>query len=97
MNLRLKFVLLIIAPLFAVFAIILALGLQAIEENNQGRLARELTQSAELQAAKIEVLLREVAQIASTTASNLSIDSDISEAAAFEILRSNVASNPLVS
>ncbi|RKZ49241.1 MAG: hypothetical protein DRQ48_02855 [Gammaproteobacteria bacterium] len=96
MNLRLKFVLLIIAPLFAIFAIILALGLQAIEDNNQQRLAHELAQSAELQAAKIEVLLREVAQIARTTASNLSIDSDITEAAAFEILRSNVASNSLV-
>jgi len=96
MNLRLKFVLLIIAPLFAIFAIILALGLRAIEDNNQERLTHELAQSAELQAAKIEVLLREVAQIASTTASNLSIDSDITEAAAFEILRSNVASNSLV-
>jgi len=96
MKLRLKFVLLIIAPLFGVFAVIMALGLQAIEDNNQERLTRELTQSAELQAAKIEVLLREVAQIASITASHLSIDSDINEAAAFEILRSNVAANPLV-
>jgi signal transduction histidine kinase len=96
MNLRLKFVLLIIAPLFVIFSVILALGLQALENNNRERLTRELTQSAELQAAKIEVLLREVAQIASTTATHLSIDSDINEAAAFEILRSNVASNPLV-
>jgi signal transduction histidine kinase len=96
MNLRLKFVLLIIAPLFAIFAIILTLGLQAFEDNNRETIARELTQSAELHAAKIEVLLREVAQIASTTAFHLSIDNDISEAAAFEILSSNVASNPLV-
>ena len=96
MNLRLKFVLLIIAPLFGVFAIILTLGLQAFEDNNRETIARELTQSAELHAAKIEVLLREVAEIASTTATHLSIDSDINESAAFEILSSNVASNPLV-
>lgn len=96
MRLRLKFVLLIIAPLFGIFAIILAIGLQAFEDNNRETIARELTQSAELHAAKIEVLLREVAQIASTTATHLSLDSDIDEAAAFEILRSNVASNPLV-
>ncbi len=96
MNLRLKFVLLIIAPLFGIFAVILALGLQAFEDNNRETIALELTQSAELHAAKIEVLLREVAQIASTTATHLSIDSDINEAAAFEILRSNVTSNPLV-
>ncbi len=96
MNLRLKFVLLIIAPLFGVFAIILALGLKAFEDNNRETIARELTQSAELHAARIEVLLREVAQIASTTASQLTIDSDINELVAFEILRSNVASNPLV-
>ena len=96
MNLRLKFVFLIIAPLFGIFAVILALGLQAFEDNNRKTIALELTQSAELHAAKIEVLLREVAQIASTTATHLSIDSDINEAAAFEILRSNVTSNPLV-
>ena len=96
MNLRLKFVLLIIAPLFGIFAVILALGLQAFEDNNRETIERELVQSAELHAAKIEILLREVAQIASTTATHLSIDSDINEAAAFEILRSNVASNPLV-
>jgi signal transduction histidine kinase len=96
MNLRLKFVLLIIAPLFGIFAVILALGLQAFEDNNRETIERELSQSAELHAERIEVLLREVAQIASTTAAHLSIDSDISEAAAFEILRSNVASNPLV-
>jgi signal transduction histidine kinase len=96
MNLRLKFVLFIIAPLFGIFAVILVLGLQAFEDNNRETIARELTQSAELHAAKIEVLLREVAQIASTTATHLSIDSDINEAAAFEILRSNVASNTLV-
>ncbi len=96
MNLRLKFVLLIIAPLFGIFAVILALGLQAFEDNNRETIVRELTQSAELHAARIEVLLREVAQIASTTASQLTIDSDINETAAFEILRSNVASNPLV-
>jgi len=96
MNLRLKFVLLIIAPLFGIFAVILALGLQAFEDNNRETIARELTQSAELHAARIEVLLREVAQIASTTASQLTIDGDISERVAFEILRSNVTSNPLV-
>lgn len=96
MNLRLKFVLLIIAPLFGIFAVILALGLQAFEGNNRETIERELSQSAELHAERIEVLLREVAQIASTTAAHLSIDSEISEAAAFEILRSNVASNPLV-
>ena len=96
MSLRLKFVLLIIAPLFGVFAAILALGLQAFENNARETIARELAQSAELHAARIEVLLREVAQIASTTADHLSIDNDIDEAAAIEILRSNVASNPLV-
>jgi len=96
MSLRLKFLLLAIAPLFGVFAVILALGLQAFEDNTRETIARELTQSAELHAAKIEVLLREVAQIASTTADHLTIGSDIDEAAAFEILRSNVASNPLV-
>ncbi len=96
MNLRLKFVLLIIAPLFGVFAVILALGLQAFEDNNRETIVRELIQSAELHAARIEVLLREVAQIASTTASQLTIDGDISERVAFEILRSNVTSNPLV-
>ena len=96
MNLRLKFVLLIIAPLFGIFAVILALGLQAFEDNNRETIERELAQSAELHAQKIEVLLREVAQIASTTATHLTIDSDINEAAAFEILRSNVTSNPLV-
>jgi len=96
MNLRLKFVLLIIAPLFGIFAVILALGLQAFEDNNRETIARELTPSAELHAARIEVLLREVAQIASTTASQLTIDGDISERVAFEILRSNVTSNPLV-
>jgi hypothetical protein len=37
MNLRLKFVLLIIAPLFGVFAVILAHGLQALEGNNRDR------------------------------------------------------------
>ena len=96
MNLRLKFVLLIIAPLFAMFAAILALGLQAVENNARQTIAHELTQSAELHAARIEVLLREVAQIASTTAAHLSINNDIDEAAAIEILRSNVASSPLV-
>ena len=96
MNLRLKFVLLIIAPLFGIFAVILALGLQAFEDNNRETITRELTQSAELHAAKIEVLLHEVAQIASTTARHLSVNSDINETAAFEILRSNVAANPLV-
>jgi sigma-B regulation protein RsbU (phosphoserine phosphatase) len=96
MSLRLKFVLLIIAPLFGVFAAILALGLQAFENNARETIARELAQSAELHAARIEVLLREVAQIASTTADHLSIDNDIDEAAAIEILRSNVASHPLV-
>jgi len=96
MSLRLKFVLLVIAPLFVVFAAILALGLQAFEDNTRETIARELAQSAELHAAKIEVLLREVAQVASTTARHLSINSDIDETAAFEILRSNVASNPLI-
>ncbi len=96
MSLRLKFVLLIIAPLFVVFAAMLALGLQAFEENTRETIARELAQSAELHAAKIEVLLREVAQVASTTATHLSIDSDIDETTAFDILRSNVASNPLI-
>ena len=96
MSLRLKFLLFIIAPLFGIFAVILALGLHAFENNTRETVARELLQSAELHAARIEVLLREVAQIASTTADHLSIDSNIDEAAAFEILRSNVASNPLV-
>ncbi len=96
MSLRLKFLIFIIAPLFGIFAVILALGLHAFENNTRETVARELLQSAELHAARIEVLLREVAQIASTTADHLSIDSDIDEAAAFEILRSNVASNPLV-
>jgi len=96
MSLRPKFILLIIAPLFGVFAAILVFGLQAFEDNTRETIARELAQSAELHAARIDMLLREVAQIASTTATHLSIDSDISEAAAFEILRSNVASNPLV-
>jgi PAS domain S-box-containing protein len=96
MSLRLKFVLLIIAPLFGIFAVILALGLQAFEENARMTIARELTQSAELQATRIEVLLREAAQIASTTADYLSVDSDIDEATALSILRSNVAADPLV-
>ena len=96
MSLRPKFILLIIAPLFAVFAAILAFGLLAFEDNARETIARELTQSSELHAARIEVLLREVAQIASTTATHLSIDSDISEATAFEMLRGNVASNSLV-
>ncbi len=96
MSLRLKFLLLVIAPLFAVFAAILAMGLQAFEDNTRETIARELAQSAELHAARIEVLLREVAGIASTTANHLSKDSDIDEAAAFDILRSNVASSPLV-
>ncbi len=96
MSLRLKFVLFIIAPLFLVFAAILALGLQAFEGNTRETIARELAQSAELHAAKIEVLLREVAQVAGTTAAHLSIDSGIDEATAFAILRSNVASNPLI-
>ena len=96
MSLRPKFILLVIAPLFAMFAAILALGLQAFEDNTRKTIARELAQSAELHAARIEVMLREVAQIATTTANHLSLDSDISEAAAFELLRSNVASSPLV-
>jgi len=96
MSLRLKFVLLIIAPLFGIFAVILALGLHAFEDNARETITHELAQSAELQAARIEVLLREVAQIASTTADYLSVDSDIGETAAFRILRNNVAANPLV-
>ena len=96
MSLRLKLVLLILAPLFGVFAIILALGLQAFEENARERIAHELAQSAELHAERIEVLLREVAEIATITAAHLSIDSKISETAAFDILRSNVSSTPLV-
>ncbi len=92
MSLRLKFLLLIIAPLFGIFAIILALGLHAFENNARRTVAHELLQSAELHAAKIEVLLREVAQIASTTAEHLSIDSDIDESRLHSrILRSNVA------
>jgi len=96
MSLRLKFVLLIIAPLFGIFAVILALGLHAFEDKARETIARELAQSAELRAARIEVLLREVAQIANTTADHLSVDSDIDEATAFSILRGNVAANPLV-
>ena len=96
MSLRVKFLLFIIAPLFGIFAAILALGLHAFENNTRETVARELLQTAELHAARIEVLLREVAQIASTTADHLSIDSRIDGAAAFKILRSNVASNPLV-
>ena len=96
MSLRLKFVLLIIAPLFGIFAVILALGLHAFEDNARETIAHELAQSAELRAEKIEVLLREVAQIASTTADHLTINSDIGEQAAFRILQSNVAANPLV-
>ena len=96
MSLRLKFVLFVIAPLFLVFAAILAVGLQAFEEHTRKTVAGELAQSAELHAARIEVLLREVSQIASTTAIHLSINSDIDEATAFDILRSNVASSPLV-
>ena len=96
MSLRLKFVLLVIAPLFVVFAAILALGLQAFEDNTRETIARELAQSAELHAAKIEVLLRDVAQVASSTARHLSIDSGIDEKTAFDILRSNVKSNPLI-
>jgi signal transduction histidine kinase/CheY-like chemotaxis protein len=96
MNLRLKFVLFIIAPLFLVFAAILAVGLQAFEDNTRKTVAGELAQSAQLHAARIEVLLHEVAQIANTTAAHLSIDSDIDEATAFDILRSNVESSPLV-
>ena len=96
MSLRLKFLLFIIAPLFGIFAIILALGLHAFENNTRETVARELLQSAELHAARIEVLLREVAQIASTTAEHLTLDSNIDGADAFAILRSNVASNPLV-
>ena len=96
MSLRLKFLLLIIAPLFGIFAMILTLGLQAFEDNARETIARELTRSAELHAASIEVLLREVAQIASTTADHLSINSASDEAAVFEMLRSNVSANPLV-
>ena len=95
MSLRLKFVLLIIAPLFGIFAVILALGLDAFEDNARKTIEHELAQSAELRAEKIEVLLREVAQIASTTADHLSIDSDIGEQVAFRMLHSNVAANPL--
>jgi hypothetical protein len=58
MSLRLKYVLLVIAPLFGIFAVILALGLQAFEENTRETIARELARSAELHAARIEVLLR---------------------------------------
>ena len=96
MSLRLKFLLLVIAPLFGIFAVMLVLGLQAFEDNTRKTIAHELVQSAELHAVKIEVLLREVAQIASSTANHLSINSDIDEAAVFDILRSNVAANPLV-
>jgi signal transduction histidine kinase/CheY-like chemotaxis protein len=96
MNLRLKFVLFVIAPLFLVFAAILAVGLQAFEDNTRKTVAGELAQSAELHAARIEVLLHEVAQIANTTAAHLGINSDIDEATAFDILRSNVESSPLV-
>jgi PAS domain S-box-containing protein len=96
MSLRLKFLLLVIAPLFGIFAVILVLGLQAFEDNTRETIAHELVQSAELRATKIEVLLREVAQIASSTADHLSINSNIDEAAAFDILSSNVAANPLV-
>jgi PAS domain S-box-containing protein len=96
MSLRLKFLLLIIAPLFGIFAMMLALGLQAFEDNARETIARELTRSAELHAASVEMLLREVAQIASTTADHLSINSDSDEAAIFEMLRSNVSARPLV-
>ena len=96
MNLRLKFVLFVIAPLFLVFAAILAIGLQAFEDNTRKTVAGELAQSAELHAARIEVLLHEVAQIANTTAAHLGINSDIDEVTAFDILRSNVESSPLV-
>ncbi len=96
MSLRLKFVLFIIAPLFGVFAAILALASQALEDNARETIARELTRSAGLRAEKIEVLLREAAQVARTTAAHLSYDSDVSVSTAFKILKSNVVSNPLV-
>jgi PAS domain S-box-containing protein len=96
MKLRLKFILFVITPLFVIFSMILALGLQSFERNAHERIARSLAVSTERQAAGIEVLLREAAQVASSAADYLGIGTDLAEDDLFSMLRRNVAGNPLV-
>jgi len=96
MRLRLKFILFIIAPLFVIFSLILALGLQSFDRNAHERVASRLAISTDRQAAGIEVLLREAAQIARSAADYLGIGADLTEDDLFSMLRRNVAGNPLV-
>jgi|GEM_PF-475723 len=96
MKLRLKLILFIIAPLFGVFAVVLAVGLSAFEAHARQQTARELSESAQLQAAHIEGLLREVAQIARSTADQLGIRPLFEPKILYAILRQNVSGNPLV-
>ncbi len=96
MSLRLKFILFVIAPLFAVFATILVIGIQAMERNARDDIANNLATAAHHKAARLDVRLREVAQIARTTANLLSIDEGLDSREIEEILQRNVAGNPLV-
>ena len=96
MSLRIKLILYLIVPLFGVFFLFLMLGMRVFEKNVQQEIGERLAETAELHAVRIEVLLREVAQVARTTADYLSVHHDLDEKTLYGILRKNVAGNPLV-
>lgn len=96
MKLRLKFTLFVIAPLFAVFSLMVWVGLDAFEHNTRKEISRELRESAQAQAAHISALMREVAQVARSSAEFLGIRTDLDAKTLEAMLRRNVNGNPVV-
>jgi PAS domain S-box-containing protein len=96
LTIRRKILLLIALPIFLTYAFVLGYGLLQLKHQAEKQAEVQMADIATHYARQFDARLREMAQVARTTASVLAIAPELSEEQIYAHLRESVSRNPLV-
>ncbi len=95
LSIRWKLIVSIVLPLLLISSVVMWFTLGVLYSNAKTRLHREATDLARNQAAQLDGKFQALAQIAKSAAAYLEISPQLSEQQIYDLLRANLAQNPL--
>jgi phosphoserine phosphatase RsbU/P len=95
LSIRWKLIISIVLPLVLISVVVMWFTLKILYINAKTQLHKQATDIAQNHAAKLDGKFQALAQIARSTAAYLEVAPDLNEQQLYELLRANVAQNPL--
>jgi len=96
MNLKPKIFLFVLLPTFVAFGVVKFYDYKRTDQRSRDEIKQSMLERAQNNASQVNTLLQRVSAVAQTTAEFMSVDSGMSEAEIFNILRRILGNNPLI-